>query len=231
LLVILVLYSDTAKGWGGGMQRSAYYRLAYTAFAIILLIASWETNLASAAALNTGIPQEAIRLRIVANSDTIRDQWIKREVKRAVTEEMDRWVGQPQTIEEAREAVQSHLPDLDQAIAQVLQHNHFDYSFQAELESTPFPTKMFGERVYPAANYEALLITLGGAQGQNWWCVLFPPLCFVDAVQVKEPEQPEKTESVEKQVSLKQAAARTEIHFFLWDMMVKLVSMMKGEPA
>ncbi|MCC2683661.1 MAG: stage sporulation protein [Paenibacillaceae bacterium] len=253
------------------MQRTAYYRLAYTAFAIILLIACWETNLASAAALNTGIPQESIRLRIVANSDTIRDQWIKREVKRAVTDEMNSWVAKPQSIEEAREAVQSHLPELDQAIAQVLQRNHFDYTFQAELESTPFPTKMFGERVYPAADYEALLITLGEAQGQNWWCVLFPPLCFVDAVQAKEPEQSEKPEqsktepvektvtaekpekavklgtvekagkssqaesvrqpSEEKEVSLKQASAHTEIHFFLWDMMLKLVSFIKGEPA
>jgi stage II sporulation protein R len=159
----------------------------------------------------------------------------------------------------------------------VLQRNHFNYSFQAELESTPFPTKMFGERVYPAAEYEALLITLGEAQGQNWWCVLFPPLCFVDAVQAKETEQPEKTEpsktesaeslekgskvdktekpvsadtsatakkagksnqaesvqqpSEEKEVTLKQATAHVEVHFFLWDMMLKLVSFIKGEPA
>src|SRR5205085_1498387 len=109
------------------------------------------------------------------------DQWIKREVRDAIVEQMNEWVKKPQGIEAAREAVRAHLPELSELVGETLQKNGFAYSYELELGQVPFPAKMYGDQVYPAGDYEALRVSIGTAEGQNWWCVLFPPLCFVDS--------------------------------------------------
>lgn len=173
------------------VKRTSRVRYYYIAFALILLIFCWEAqrentvvfaSKAEAASSSEGsIPQESIRLRILANSDSPSDQWVKREVRDAIVEQMSQWVTGPQTIEEARQTVRNHLPELNDLVGQTLRQNGFDYSYQVELGVVPFPTKMYGNEVYPAGNYEALRVSIGNAEGQNWWCVLFPPLCFVDS--------------------------------------------------
>lgn len=164
------------------VKRWNWKRYAYLAFAFIVLILSWETNRTNAAIVEPEIPEQSIRLRILANSDAVEDQAVKRRVRDAVIEEMNGWVGKPASIEEAREIVRSKLPELSALVGQVLKDNGFAYGYKVELGVVPFPTKMYGNKVYPAGDYEALRITLGDGAGQNWWCVLFPPLCFVDIV-------------------------------------------------
>ena len=154
----------------------------YLLLALVILIMSWESQHVDAAVANGDIPKESIRLRILANSDSASDQAVKRHVRDAVVAEIDRWVAGPQTIEQARETIRSHMNEIDRVIADELRSRGFDYGFNAELAVVPFPTKLYGNNVYPAGDYEALRISLGSGQGQNWWCVLFPPLCFVDAV-------------------------------------------------
>lgn len=164
-------------------REERFRRFAFIAFALMVMMLCWETNRSQAAIAGLGgIPQQSIRLRILANSDTIEDQWIKRKVRDAVVEEMNRWVAEPQDIEQAREAIRDHLPEIRELIGQVLAQHGFRYGYSVQLGVVPFPTKMYGDRVYPAGDYEALRVTLGEGKGQNWWCVLFPPLCFVDAV-------------------------------------------------
>ncbi|WP_028550942.1 stage II sporulation protein R [Paenibacillus sp. UNC451MF] len=174
------------------VKRTSRVRYYYIAFALILLIFCWEaqrenaivfaSKVEAASASSEGvIPQESIRLRILANSDSPSDQWVKREVRDAIVEQMSRWVTGPQTIEEARQTVRNHLPELNDLVGHTLRKNGFDYTYQVELGVVPFPTKMYGSEVYPAGNYEALRVSIGEAEGQNWWCVLFPPLCFVDS--------------------------------------------------
>ncbi|MGO4110697.1 stage II sporulation protein R [Paenibacillus sp. YAF4_2] len=160
-----------------------YFRKSYGLLVIVLfvLVMSWEQQRTDAAVVDTIIPQESIRLRILANSDAPADQAVKRVVRDAVVKAMDNWVTGPQTIEEARQTVHDHMGEIEEIVADVLASRGFDYSYHAELGMVPFPTKMYSNEVYPAGNYEALLITLGEGQGQNWWCVLFPPLCFIDA--------------------------------------------------
>jgi stage II sporulation protein R len=145
-------------------------------------MASWDAGRSTAAFAAGDIPQDAIRLRILANSDTANDQWIKHKVRDAVVDQMNQWVGGPQTVEEAREMIRSRLPELETLVGDVLTQYGYTYGAQVELGKVPFPTKMYGDKVYPAGDYEALRISLGKGEGQNWWCVLFPPLCFVDAV-------------------------------------------------
>ncbi|WP_088833282.1 stage II sporulation protein R [Paenibacillus tyrfis] len=176
------------------VKRFAWKRYAYLAFALMVMLACWETNrsnamLVSAAERETeagsSIPKEAIRLRILANSDAPADQWVKREVREAVMEQMKSWVTEPQGIESARQTLRSHLPELDKLVGETLRKNGFDYTYRVELGMVPFPVKVYNNEVYPAGDYEALRIAIGAAEGQNWWCVLFPPLCFADTGVVK----------------------------------------------
>ncbi|TDF93563.1 stage II sporulation protein R [Paenibacillus piri] len=173
------------------VKRTSFKFYYYMVFALILLITCWEGNreqavvyaagASRAAADSEAIPQESIRLRILANSDSPSDQWIKREIRDAIVERMNQWVKEPQGIDEARAMVRIHLPELDQLVGETLQRNGFSYTYKVELGVVPFPAKMYGSLVYPAGDYEALRVSIGAARGQNWWCVLFPPLCFVDS--------------------------------------------------
>ncbi|MCR2807438.1 stage II sporulation protein R [Paenibacillus sp. SCIV0701] len=149
--------------------------------AILVLIMSWEAQKMDAAIVQSSIPEEAIRLRILANSDSASDQLVKRIVRDEVVQAMNSWATGQETIEEARETIRKKLPELQGIVASVLESRGFSYDSTAELGLVDFPTKMYGSEVYPAGQYEALLITIGEGKGQNWWCVLFPPLCFVDA--------------------------------------------------
>lgn len=126
------------------------------------------------------IPQEAIRLRIMANSDSDRDQEVKRAVRDAVNQEVTAWVEHLTSIEEARLLIQSRLPELEKIAKQELEKRSLDYSAEVAFGNIQFPTKLYGQYLYPAGTYEAILITLGEGKGANWWCVLFPPLCFLD---------------------------------------------------
>jgi stage II sporulation protein R len=154
----------------------------YIAFALIMLIVSWESNLASAALMNPTIPEQSIRIRILANSDSVEDQWIKKEIRDAITANVNSWSLSSEQIEDARNEVNSRLPELRELVSSLLAKYDFTYGYQVELSKVHFPAKVFGHVTYPAGEYEALRVTLGEGQGQNWWCVLFPPLCFGSAI-------------------------------------------------
>lgn len=194
------------------VKRGAWKRYAYIAFALLVLVMSWEANRSNAFAYvsegsQTAIPQEAIRLRILAHSDAPLDQWIKREVRDVIVEEMASWANAPQDIDTARQMIQDRLPELAQLIKQTLKDHGFAYGAQAELGIVPFPTKMYGTEVYPAGDYEALRVTLGDGQGQNWWCVLFPPLCFVDSEMVIKKNKAYAEEAPEEEANADQEQA------------------------
>lgn len=126
------------------------------------------------------IPQEALRLRIIANSDSNADQSTKRAVRNAVVFQVAKLLQGVKTSAEARKIVINDMPQLQQIALNVVNQRGYNYTVKTNVGSVPFPTKLYGNQVYPAGNYEALRIVLGKGQGQNWWCVLFPPLCFVD---------------------------------------------------
>lgn len=167
------------NGQGGGGMKTG----ALLVFCLMLLLMSWDNQKTDAAAVQTEIPKDSIRLRILADSDNPADQLVKRKVRDAVVEQIDGWVstlGNPQSLEQAREIIREHLPEVEQQVATTLKENGESYGYKVELGIVPFPAKLYGGEVYPAGNYEALRITLGSGRGQNWWCVLFPPLCFID---------------------------------------------------
>lgn len=185
---------------------------------------------AAAAGTQGVIPQESIRLRILANSDGTGDQLVKRRVRDAVVEQMNGWVAElenPQSLEEARRVIRDHLPAIEEQVGQTLKQYGKSYDYQVELGTVPFPTKMYGGAVYPAGNYEALRVTLGEGKGKNWWCVLFPPLCFIDAGSGDALAKDAGTATIAKasaegisRDAVQVEPEQTEVRFFLWDMLV-----------
>ncbi|MEH7481962.1 stage II sporulation protein R [Neobacillus drentensis] len=126
------------------------------------------------------IPGEAIRLRILANSDFEEDQAIKRKVRDAVNAQITLWVQDLTSMEKARTVIKSKLPEIQAISEQVVRDQGSDQPVKVEFGKVQFPTKLYGQFLYPAGEYQAILITLGSGEGANWWCVLYPPLCFLD---------------------------------------------------
>ncbi|WP_368653356.1 stage II sporulation protein R [Ornithinibacillus sp. 4-3] len=172
------------------------------AFLFILLFLLFFMGLETKQATSFGyqvIPDEAIRLRILANSDADADQAIKYKVRNAVNAQVESWVGDMTDINEARELIQENISAIHETIAQVLETEGISYDFHVSYrKDIPFPNKFYGNLLYPAGEYEAILVTLGEGFGENWWCVLFPPLCFVDFNQeatVLEEDQEQESEA------------------------------------
>ncbi len=126
------------------------------------------------------IPDEAIRLRILANSDSQEDQDLKRSIRDKVNEQITLWVEELTTIDAARQTIQKNIPAIEQIAEDVMEAEGISQDVSINFEQVQFPTKLYGQYLYPAGEYEAILITLGAGKGANWWCVLFPPLCFLD---------------------------------------------------
>ncbi|MEB8990119.1 stage II sporulation protein R [Bacillus cereus] len=149
------------------------------------------------------IPKEAVRLRILANSDSDKDQALKRKVCDEVKAQIDGWVADLTSFEEARKVIQSHIPEIEKTVENTLKREGSKDSFQVKFsKNVKFPTKVYGNFIYPAGEYEAVLITIGEGEGANWWCVLFPPMCFLDfssGTAVRKEEHVVKAESPEEE--------------------------------
>lgn len=202
---------------------------------MFMVIMAWEGQQIDASVVGGPIPQESIRLRILANSDNPSDQLVKREIRDAVVEQMQLWVLQlenPQSLEDAKALTRQHLPEIRQLVGEELRKRGITYNYHVELGVVPFPTKLYGGTVYPAGDYDALRITLGEGQGQNWWCVLFPPLCFIDggsgdaAAQPVEPGiqtvSADAGDASPEEAPKKASESEPEVRFFLWDMFLGL---------
>ncbi|KZZ83825.1 stage II sporulation protein R [Bacillus sp. SJS] len=170
------------------------------------------------------IPEEAIRLRILANSDAPEDQAVKLKIRDQVNKQITNWVKDIDSIEKARALIRSELGEINKIAKETMKQEGMNQSIKVEYgTSVRFPTKLYGDFIYPAGDYEAILITLGDGEGANWWCVLFPPLCFLDfstgqavEAQNKEVQQEEKkVEKSEKVASEDSKKDEVEVKFFL----------------
>lgn len=120
------------------------------------------------------IPDNAIRFRVIANSDSIEDQKLKMVVKDEVEQEIYKLIGNTKNIEDARLILKNNLNKVDNIVEK------YNVSYDISYGSNYFPEKKYKGITYNAGNYESLVITLGSGSGKNWWCVLFPPLCLLD---------------------------------------------------
>lgn len=120
-----------------------------------------------------------IRLHVIANSDSEEDQELKLKVRDEIIKKT-KSLQESQSIEDSREYLQTHLKDMEETANKVIEENGKSYKAEANLGIRWIPEKTYGDMYFPAGNYEALNLTLGRGEGQNWWCVLFPPLCLIE---------------------------------------------------
>ncbi len=135
------------------------------------------------------IADNVVRLHIVANSNTPEDQELKLKVRDAILMHMQTQYPNGATREEAAHYLKNSLPQIKQIAAGVLKENGSNEPVEAKYGVFSFPTKEYEDIALPAGMYEAVRVELGQAQGQNWWCVMFPPLCVADANSLKMDDQ------------------------------------------
>lgn len=133
--------------------------------------------------LNTNEKQifsDCIRLHVIANSDSDLDQQLKLRVRDRIITEFSSRFAKSESLEQSRRIVKNSLSEIEEIAYREIKGSSFNYGVNAVYGRFDFPDKVYGEHIYPSGNYEALKVVLGDGSGKNWWCVMFPPLCFVD---------------------------------------------------
>ena len=141
----------------------------------ILLSANSYVN-----AVSSNIADGVFRLHVIANSDSVEDQNLKYKVRDALLEYMNSICSDVSSKEDAMNIASEHLEDFKAIAENVIYENNYTYPVSVEIGKYDFPTKNYGDVSIPAGIYDALRVKIGKASGKNWWCVMFPPLCFVD---------------------------------------------------
>lgn len=135
------------------------------------------------------LAKEVFRFHVLANSDSEEDQELKMEVKESVLSYMKEQIPQSNSAEETKEWAKSHLDEIEKVADKTVKENGYGYPVHAEVTFCDFPDKTYGDVTFPAGQYEALRIEIGDAKGHNWWCVLYPNLCFMDSVHAVVPKE------------------------------------------
>ena len=156
-------------------------KLKYIFILISLLFCFIFISISSYAhTLSENLSANFFRLHILANSNSEIDQDLKLKVRDGIIEYMNSQELSNYSKEEVITFVKTNLDSYRKVAENIIKENGFNYPVSLEVGTFCFPTKIYGNISLPAGNYEALRINIGQAQGENWWCSLFPPLCFVD---------------------------------------------------
>ena len=126
------------------------------------------------------IKDKLIRFHVIANSDTEEDQNLKLKVRDKVIEALSSKLSETKNVDEARNVLKENIDFINLVAKEVILDNNYSYDVNTMLSNENFPDKVYGNYIFPQGNYEAFRVIIGNGEGQNWWCVMFPPLCFVD---------------------------------------------------
>lgn len=137
------------------------------------------------------IPKEAIRFRVIANSDEKVDQDIKLLVRDELQTKITSDLESSDGLATSRKILSSNIDNYKQVVATTLENNNIQEPFSINYGLNYFPEKTYKGVKYQEGNYESLVVTLGSGEGKNWWCVLFPPLCLLEAEEEEEVEEVE----------------------------------------
>lgn len=172
---------------GVSIKKSKLLKLICAALAVITLIALIQMNSYTKNVIEE-LSDSLIRLHVIANSDSPEDQKLKHEVRDAVLAYVKNEVKDSQDVELTRAVIRGKLDNITKVAEEVINKNNKNYKVVSMFGNYPFPTKSYGDIYLPAGNYQALRVVIGDGAGDNWWCVLFPPLCFVDVTHGTVPE-------------------------------------------
>lgn len=127
------------------------------------------------------LSNEMIRFHVVANSDTTEDQLLKQQVKDEIIHYMEPLLKESKSIEETRRIINMCLPNIKNVAQEVVKKYGMEYEIYVNLDKANFPAKAYGDVILPSGEYEACRVIIGEGKGENWWCVMYPPLCYIDA--------------------------------------------------
>jgi stage II sporulation protein R len=165
---------------------------------IIVIFIATNTNTTNGKASQEDIAGKLIRFHVIANSDDKIDQGLKLKIRDSVLEYVSPKLKDCKNIEESRKIINNEDKIIKKISETIIKENGFKYSVTTALSQEYFPVKTYGNITLPQGKYEAYRIIIGTGTGQNWWCVMFPPLCFVDIT--KGNVSYEKTEKEMKSV-------------------------------
>lgn len=126
------------------------------------------------------IPKEAIRFRVIASSNTKEDQFIKHEIVKNLHNNIKKIEFIPRDVTSSRQAIKNSIPEFGQVVEDTLKKLHVEQPYSINYGMNYFPQKEYKGIKYEAGEYESLVITLGDGLGENFWCILFPPLCLLE---------------------------------------------------
>ena len=185
------------------------------ALVIGLIVSIVFCSVGSFASTCEGIRENVLRLHILANSDSKEDQALKLKVRDRILQETGD-LFYAETKQGAEQKVSAQLDRVQHIAEDEIKRQGYEYPVQVELTNMFFDTRQYGEITMPAGRYDAMRVTIGTAQGKNWWCVLYPPLCLAAA----EPEQELSQALTDEQVDLVEKNPKYEVRFAiveLWE--------------
>ncbi len=162
---------------------------------------------------------EVFRFHVLANSDSEEDQALKMKVKERVISYMHGELPDSQSAEMTEDWARMHLTEIREVAKMALEQEGCQDDVTVEVTNCYFPDKTYGDVTFPKGNYDALRIKIGKAEGQNWWCVLFPNLCFVDAIHAVVPEEGKedlKEVLSEEEYEMVTATSRFKVKWFFF---------------
>lgn len=156
---------------------------------LLLFIYTFICAFSYVSAVSSDIQDSVFRLHVIANSDSSEDQNLKYIVRDKVLEYINSISSNENSKEDVISLANQNIDEIQKIAENTIHENGYDYSVKLNIGNFAFPTKTYGDISFPAGYYDALKIEIGEAKGQNWWCVMFPPLCFVNVTGGVVPEE------------------------------------------
>ncbi|QCX33412.1 stage II sporulation protein R [Caloramator sp. E03] len=196
--------------------------ICYIVLPIIIISLFFISNKAE----NTkGINQKLLRFHVIANSDSIDDQNVKLKVRDAILKSIGPEMAKCSNVNESIKVIEANKDKIEKISNDVLKEEGKNYTAKVMLGEFSFPVKTYGFITLPAGNYKAVRVVLGNGDGKNWWCVMFPPLCFIDITKgVTSKETDEELRKVLDEDEIESITAFKQI-----DEKVEVVSKVKNE--
>lgn len=200
-------------------------RFLYIAFAVLLLAAAFHYR---SGRFQQGISREILRFHIMANSDSEKDQSVKLKVRDEIGSYMHEKLRGTKDMTECLQIARENLPKIAGIAERVIAREGCDYSAGVRIAEADFPKKQYGSYAFPAGTYQALVVTLGQGEGHNWWCVMYPNMCFANSVyEVTDDTAKEELQAVltEEEYEELMAVSSISVKFKYWEKLKELTAL------
>ena len=204
------------------LERNMAGLILFLAVSISMIFTGIVCTRAEASAqaeMQMHLAQEVLRFHVLANSDSDADQALKLKVRDSLLAFLEETMPEMDDASQTAAWMREHIDDIEAVSRATVEAEGADYPVSAAVTTCWFPDRTYGDLTFPAGNYEALRIEIGAAKGHNWWCVLYPVLCFLDSANAVVPEEGrEKLRNVltEEEYSRITATSDFKVSWFFW---------------